>query len=90
MAIQRDSFPGCPTRSFFLSLWFSQRVHRQRKALDEPTSGVSATQKVARPVNTSALSGGDRHDFAVSQGLDIANWGLANRLYSRLNWLGLS
>src|ERR1700674_5424733 len=40
MAVQRDRFPGCPTRSFFLSLWFSQRVHRQRKALDEPTSGL--------------------------------------------------
>src|SRR6266481_5715827 len=39
------SFPGCPTRSFFLSLWFSQRVHRQRKALDEPTSGLSAIRK---------------------------------------------
>src|ERR1700729_2968498 len=25
----------------------------------------------------SALSGSDRHDFAVSQGLDIANWGPA-------------
>src|SRR6266478_6659754 len=41
MAVQRDSFPGCPTQSFFLSLWFSQRVHRQPKALDEPTSGLS-------------------------------------------------
>src|SRR5690242_942915 len=45
MAVQRDSFPGCPTRSFFLSLWFSQPVHRQRKALDGPTSGLSAIQK---------------------------------------------
>ena len=27
--------------------------------------------------SNSALSGSDRHDFAVSQGLDIANWGLA-------------
>jgi hypothetical protein len=25
---------------------------------------------------TSALSGSDGHDFAVSQGLDIANWAL--------------
>src|SRR6266403_6311871 len=40
MVVQRDSFPGCPTQSFFLSLWFSQRVHRQPKALDEPTSGL--------------------------------------------------
>ncbi len=45
MAVQRDSFPGCPTRSFFVSLWFSQRVHRQRKALDEPPSGLSANRK---------------------------------------------
>src|SRR5580658_5403279 len=29
-----------------------------------------------RPSN-STLSGSDRHDFAVSQGLDIANWGPA-------------
>src|SRR5467141_32718 len=43
MVVQRDSFPGCPTQSFFLSLWFSQRVHRQPKALDEPTSGLSET-----------------------------------------------
>src|ERR1700719_3083451 len=48
MAVQHDSFPGCPTRSFFLSLWFSQRVHRQRKALDEPTSGSSAIRKLNR------------------------------------------
>jgi len=27
--------------------------------------------------NNSALSGRNRHDFAVSQGLDIANWGPA-------------
>jgi hypothetical protein len=27
--------------------------------------------------SNSALSASDRHDFAVSQGLDIANWGLA-------------
>src|ERR1700722_17308274 len=27
--------------------------------------------------SNSALSGSDRHDFAVSQGLDIANWGPA-------------
>ena len=27
--------------------------------------------------SNSALSGSDRHDFAISQGLDIANWGLA-------------
>src|SRR3984893_6866029 len=47
-AVQRDSFPGCPTRSFFLSLWFSQRVHRQRRALDEPTSGSSAGTKLNR------------------------------------------
>src|SRR6266850_6189433 len=45
MVVQRDSFPGCPTRSFFLSLWFSQRVHRQPKALDEPTSGLSAIRR---------------------------------------------
>jgi hypothetical protein len=43
MTVQRGGVPGCPTRSFFLSLWFSQRVHRQRKTLDEPTSGLSAT-----------------------------------------------
>src|SRR5713101_7823260 len=42
MVVQRDSFPGCPTQSFLLSLWFSQRVHRQPKALDELTSGLSA------------------------------------------------
>ena len=46
MAGRRDSFPGCPTRSFFLSLWFSQRVHRPRKALDEPTFGLSAIRKL--------------------------------------------
>src|SRR5260370_27165843 len=45
MRVQANSFPGCPIRSFFLSLWFSQRVHRQRKALDEPTSGLSAIRK---------------------------------------------
>src|SRR6266853_3399532 len=27
--------------------------------------------------SNSALSGSDRHDFAVSHGPDIANWGLA-------------
>src|SRR5438132_11272882 len=31
---------------------------------------------LGRPGN-SALSGSDCHDFAVSKGLDIANWGLA-------------
>src|SRR5258707_13712870 len=41
MVVQRDSFPGSPTQSFFLSLWFSQRVHRQPKALDAPTSGLA-------------------------------------------------
>src|SRR5260221_7454393 len=47
MAVQRDSVPGCPTQSFFLSLWFSQRVHRQPKALDEPTSGsLSKTPRI--------------------------------------------
>src|ERR1700730_15905133 len=46
MAVQRDSFPGCPTRSFFLSLWSSQRVHRPRKALDEATSELSAIRKL--------------------------------------------
>ena len=46
MAVQRDSFAGCPTRSFFLSLWFSQRVRPQRKVLDEPTSGLSASLKL--------------------------------------------
>src|SRR6185437_13841300 len=40
MTVQADSLPGCPTRSFFLSLWFSKRVHRPRKALGEPTSGL--------------------------------------------------
>jgi hypothetical protein len=29
------------------------------------------------PDGNSALSGSDRHDFAVSEGLDIANWGPA-------------
>src|SRR5260370_29586295 len=48
IAIQRGSFPRCSTRWFFLSLWFSQRVHRQRKALDEPTSGLSAIRKQCR------------------------------------------
>src|SRR5258705_8453827 len=47
MAVQRDRFPGCPTRSFFLSLCFSRRVQRQRKALDEPTSGLSATRNLS-------------------------------------------
>ena len=36
-------FSGMLDSIVFLSLWFSQRVHRQRKALDEPTSGLSAT-----------------------------------------------
>src|SRR5258708_7237221 len=47
-AVQRDSLPGCPTRSVSLSLWLSERVHRQRKALDEPTSGWSVSS-VTRP-----------------------------------------
>jgi hypothetical protein len=57
-----------------------------------PSESSSMSAKVLRPVcdsreqaapcqpsnsALSALSGSDRHDFAVSQGLDIANWGLA-------------
>src|SRR5258706_14055106 len=70
MAVQRDRFPGCPTRSFFLSLWFSQRVHRQRKALDEATSGLSATLTYSvyvRVAHNSATAGeASRNGFAGS------------------------
>src|SRR6266404_1221755 len=58
MAVQRDSFPRCPTRSFFLSLWCSQRVHRQPKALDEPTSGLSVitdNSEVDPPLRTEGV-----------------------------------
>src|SRR6266478_1398842 len=58
MVVQRDSFPGCPTQSFFLSLWFSQRVHRQPKALDEPTSGLSVitdNSEVDPPLRTEGV-----------------------------------
>ena len=34
-------------------------------------------QAAAWQTSNSTLSGGDRHDFAVSQSLDIANWGPA-------------
>jgi len=42
--------------------------------------------------SNSALSGSDRHDFAVSQGLEYRELGgwPKNRRYSRLNWLGRS
>src|SRR6266852_750079 len=58
MVVQRDSFPGCPTQSLFLSLWFSQRVHRQPKALDEPTSGLSVitdNSEVDPPLRTEGV-----------------------------------
>src|SRR5258707_15625843 len=38
-------FRDAQLNRFFLSLWFSQRVHRQPKALDEPTSGLSAIRR---------------------------------------------
>jgi hypothetical protein len=42
---------------------------------------LGCSQQLKQPpfgqLGNSGLSGSDRHDFTVSQGLDIANWGLA-------------
>ena len=63
------------------------RVHETVYAVGQFNSGPSRERAVP---GQPALSGDDRHDFDVSLNLDIANWGRPkNRLYSRLNWLGL-
>jgi hypothetical protein len=56
-------------------VWF-RLAGNQGAALNERI-GLFATVENKPPLDNrnSALSGTDRHDFAVSQGLDIANWG---------------
>jgi hypothetical protein len=69
-------------------------MHFSRMAGLETRIGLLATVEIKPTVEqprNSALSGSDRHDSAVWQCLDIAHRRLAKkRLYSRLNWLGLS
>src|SRR5882757_5409527 len=73
----------CPDTIFFRSACLGTNPHLTEFAVTNRSGWahwpVRDSREQAAPwrPSNSALSGRDRHDFAVSQGLDIANWGLA-------------
>src|SRR3984885_8784149 len=61
----------CGAKRLAVGLWHTRGIRTS-----SPVCSSREELPPWRPSN-SALSGSDRHDLAVSQGLDIANWGPA-------------
>src|SRR5882757_4028248 len=74
----KHGFCTCDARSTTSpSVQSDAAVYASPRVCARATAGAGSVPDRPGCAGNSALSGSDRHDFAVSQGVDIANWGPA-------------